>query len=282
MSNLNADSTKFVSLFREKVFKEEHFVSTLLRLLSQEGVSKINELDLERKLLAYYRNPAYKELFQDVVLASDLFGQKVDLRNGFYREKYFGAGVWFKSTKADDLYLIPDAIEDLPYFESSLSEDGKIKIRQVASHLGIRYAVEKISSVPLTIYGVNPNGKQFLHSGIHKSNHLSFELLTDGEVSDIQTVDTKGMEHIFYQSPYSMNDAICFENLKEICFSLNGASFALKRGLRNGEVCYSILNTEVIDKNILMQLALIANQKYDESSFYDTNEAPYVRKITLK
>lgn len=280
MNTINKEKEKYFEMFYEKKFTEYDFLGTLLRLLSQEGVMKINEFELERKLFPYYRSQEYRELFQDVSCSREDFGEKLDLNNAFYREKYFGSSVWYTTCNSVELYLIVDAIEDLPYFEKSLSDDGKRKIRKLAYELGVQYAAEKSATMPLYIYKSNPNRNYFLPSGEYGRSHYSFEMLTDGEILGLEQIDTRNMEHIFYPSSYSINERVQLTNLKEICFEIKNASFALKKGLCNHKLCYSVLNTQMMDKNTLLKLVLLANDVGYESN--NIPEESFVRKVTLK
>lgn len=62
--------------------------------------------------------------------------------------------------------------------------------------------------------------------------------------------------------------------------NLKNASFAIKQGLCNGKIRYSIANTEITDPKVLEEIMNIANHKYEDFSL--TEQVTYVRKLLLK
>lgn len=282
MSIINADTKKYLENFSDKRFKEYHFVALLLPLLFQNGVYKIDERELERKLFYYYKNPNFRELFQDIVIEDLPSYKSVCLYDGFYQEKYFENGIWFDQMNSDILNLAYNKDIDLSLYEQYLSEDGRLKIRQIAQELSKRYKAEQRSTIKLSIYGINPNCHYQLVHGVHHNSLLSFELITDGDIQTINYQDNKGFEHCFYDSPFDPDEAVQLEDNKVVYIGLQNATYAIKQGLCDGKIRYCNVNTQLLDKTQLERVVDIANQKYNEAEYVLTEKAPYVRKLILK
>ena len=73
----------------------------------------------------------------------------VNLHEGFYLEKYFGKGIQFDQLHSDILTLAYAKDIDFSLSEQRLSENGKLKIRQMAEELAARYKTERKSKVRL-------------------------------------------------------------------------------------------------------------------------------------
>jgi len=282
MTELNNDTKKYLELFHDPTFTEHEFVAILLPLLCKNGVRQINEQQLVKKLYYYYKNNNYKELFQDIALTRGALDHQVDIHEGLYREKFFSGSIFWDSMRGEPLNLRYDPNIDLSIYEQNLSEDGKLKIRKMAEELSIRKKIEQRSKHPLYIYGVNPNQTYTLVHGKSLTDLLSFELITDGEISAIEYSETKGDGRYHYESPMYPNEYRTLKDNKVAYVNLKNASFAIKQGLCNDEIRYCIANTEIIDPKVLERIMNIANQKYDNNDFSLTEQAPYVRKLVLK
>lgn len=262
-------------------FTEHDFVAILLQLLCQNGVYKINESELEKKLGCYYKNPNFRELFQRIYMIGSINGEKVCLYEGLYQEKYFTNNIRFEQRHSDILYLVYDKNRDLSRYEKHLSEDGKAKIRLIAKQLGLIYKLECDSKYKVNIYGYNPNCDYILVEGENWSRTLSFELITDGDIETIEYGDIKN-EKIYYESPLNIDEAVQLRDKKVIYVGLKNASFAIKQGLCNGEIRYCNINTEITNEEKLKQIVNIANREYVGGQYALIEEAPYVRKLVLK
>lgn len=282
MSIVNEDTNRYLEMFTDKKFTEYDFVSTLLPLLFQNGVYQIDERELEEKLFYYYKNPNFRELFQDICIENLPSHKSVCLYDGFYREKYFGNGIRFDQLHSDILTLAYPENTSLSLQEQALSEDGKLKMKQMAHELAIRYKIEQNSKLKLRIFGVNPNCHYQLVHGKHHSSLLSFELITDGDILTINHQDTRGIEHYYYESPVSPNEAVQLEDNKAIYVSLKNATYAIMQGLCDGKIRYCNVNTQILDEKKLKEIANFANQKYEKNEYALTEEALYVRKLILK
>lgn len=282
MTELNNDTKKYLELFRDPTFTEHEFVAILLPLLCKNGIFQISEQQLAKKLYYYYKNNDYKELFSAIALTRGALDNQVDIREGLYREKFFSGSIFWDSMRGEPLNLRYDPNIDLSIYEQHLSEDGKLKIRKMAEELSIRKKVEQKSKHPIYIYGVNPNQTYILVHGKSLINLLSFELITDGEISAIEYSETKGDGCYFYESPMDPNEYRTLKDNKVAYVNLKNASFAIRQGLCDDEIRYCIANTEIIDPKVLERIMDIANQKYDNNDFSLTEQAPYVKKLVLK
>ncbi len=283
MSTKNKDTEKYLERFAEIKFTENDFVALLLPLLCQNGIYKINERELEERLYYYYKNQDFKELFQDIVPKRGITHHELNLYDGLYREKYFSGSIWFEQMHSNILNLRYRPDEDLSRYEEGLSEDGKSKIRQIATELSKRYKAEQNSKVKLRIFGVEPNGSYSLVHGKHHSKWASSELITDGDISKIDYPDTN--EHYFYASPINPNEAIQLKDNRVAHVTLVNATYAIEQGVCDGKVRHSIVNTELLEEDQLEEIVNIASQTYEMyqgNQTLLTTEAPYVRKIVLK
>lgn len=282
MTKLNNYTQKYLEMFHNPKFTEHDFVAILLPLLCKNGVYQISEQQLAKKLYYYYKNNSYKELFQEIVLTKGSLDNQVDIHEGLFREKFFSGSIFWDSMRGEPLNLRYDPNIDLSYYEQNLSDDGKIKIRKIAEELSIRKKIEQQSKQPLYIYGVNPNQTYTLVHGKSLIDLLSFELITDGDISFMQYSETNGDGHCHYESPMYPNEYRTLKDNKVANIVLKNASFAIKQGLCNDEIRYSVVNTEIIDPEILEKIMNIANKKYDSDDFALTEQKPYVRKLVLK
>ena len=117
--------------------------------------------------------------------------------------------------------------------------------------------------------------------GKNLANLLSFELITDGDISFIEYSNAKNDE-CYYEDPMYPNSYRTLKANRVVNVSLKDASFAIKQGLCNDEIRYSIVNTEIIDSEVLKEIMNMANQKYSNDNFTLTEQKPFVRKLILK
>lgn len=268
-----------------KVFKEGDFVALFLPLLCKAGVFRIEEMDLQQKLVSYKRDPEYQELFQDITLSKGVTGLFVNLREGFYQMKYFRRGVLFDSFSSNVLCLLYDEGMDLSFYMNKLSFDGQQKIRQMALEISKRYLMESRSAYDLKIYGVDPNTHGYeLVCGLYHFNNLRFDLLTDGDILDLTYPNTLGEEHFFYNSPMFRDECVQLENNRPCFVRLRNATYAVQQGYVNDELRYASVETKILDEAKLQKIVDVSNTVFPFSDVETslTNGAPYVRQITLK
>lgn len=278
---LNKDTENYLKSFKEREFSEYNFTALFLRLLHQNGVYVIDEWTIEEKLFYYYKNPNFRELFQDIAIENLPSHKAIILHDSLYREKYFGNGICFDTLQPDILNLFYPDNTDLSYYEQALSEDGKLKIRQLAYEFALRYKAECNGKVKTNILGINPNCSYDLIHGYNKGKELGFELITDGDIVKLNKPDMKGLEHLYYTSPYNYREAIQLEDNKVIYVTLKNATYAIKQGFCNGKICYATINTLSLDPKELDMLVEMANQKYDDTITLNKEE-PFIHKLSLK
>lgn len=264
----------------EKEFEEHDFVAILLPLLFQNGIYKIKEKELEKKLYFYYQKPEFKELFRNIFPTKNFDEKSINLSDGFYREKYFGCNVIFEQCHSDILHLNYDIDHDFSFYEQLLSSSAKTKIRQLAQELGIRNNIEKNSKVKLNIYGVNPNNKYLLVSGEYYFKPVEFELITDGTVSSVEP--GIGNEDYFYKSPLNEDSLIQIKKPKVVYLSLENATYTIIRGKSANNVCYCDVNTEILDTDKLKKISEIANENSILEDSILSEEKPFVKRLILK
>lgn len=282
MSNLNNDNKKFLESFTEPSFTEHDFIAYLFSLLYKNGVYQISEEQLAKKLYFYYKNRNYSELFQDIALTNSSIENGIDIHDAVYQEKFFSGNVFWSSVNPEILNLRYPQDIDLSYFEKKLSIDGINKIKKIAEELSIQKKVEQQSKNPIYIYGKNPNTEYTLVYGKKYNDLLGFELLTDGEISSVQYFEEKDEDKLFRESPSSPKEYIILNDNITASVSLKNANFAIKRGLYNGQIRYSILNTEILDSGLLEEIMNAANKEYEHDEFVVNDRKPYVRKLVLK
>ncbi len=146
----------------------------------------------------------------------------------------------------------------------------------------IQKKIEQQSKHPLYIYKVNPNQTYTLVHEKSLTDVLSFELITDGDISFMQYSETWGDGRYCYESPMHPNEYRPLKDNKLVNVKLKNASFAIKQGLCNDKICYCTVDTEMIAPELLKKTMDIANTKYYGDDFALTEKAPYVRKLFLK
>lgn len=264
--------------FSQQQFTEHDFVKILLPLLQQNGVSKIDEEDLEKKLYSYYKRPEFSELFTDISAKQGIV-PKICLYTALYQEKYFSNNIWFEQRFSNILNLRYPQNYDFSKYEEKLSDDGKEKIRLIAKEISLFIKLEDSSKHKIRIYAINPNNEYLLVSGKKGLKKVDFELISDGEVDNIEP-ENESDEEIYYESPLDMDQWIQLKNRRVIYARLKNASYAIKQGLCNNDIRYSIIYTELTDLEKLKQIIEIANQKHND--YNQNSEEPYVRRLILK
>ncbi len=207
---------------------------------------------------------------------------KVNLSDGLYREKYFGGYIWFDQFYSHILNLTYDRDYDFSRYEQGLSEDGKLKIRQMAKELVIRYKVGRNSINKLFIYGFNPNTSYSLVYGKNIGRIMGFDLITDGEVETIDYPDRVGKEHLYYESPLNYNERLQLKNPKVAIVKIKNATYTIKQAICEGKIRYCKVNTQLLDEEKLNGIVAIANQNYENGQYALIDKEPYVRKLILK
>lgn len=262
-----------------RIFTENDFVSMLIPLLRENGIVRLNETELKKKLYYYYLKEEYKELFQDIVPfqekgASD---RMLNIENGLYHYKTFGGSAVWCSMNPENLILTAERNLDLSFYKQYLTEDGIKRIFQMAQEFGIRYKVELCSKKPFNIYADNPNHFYYLCTGKYHSNEYSWQLITDGDIKKIE-VEQYPQGHFYYENPIRPNSEIQLKEATSACVEIENANYVLMQGSENENVRRLKAYTNLIALDSLDQIANIDTDKCVTM----IGEKPYVKKYILK
>lgn len=262
-----------------RIFTENDFVSMLIPLLRENGIVKLNETELKKKLYYYYLKEEYKELFQDIVPfqekgASD---RMLNIENGLCHYKTFGGSVIWDSMHSENLILTKKEDLDLSFYRQYLTEDAIKKIYQMAKEFGIRYKAEYYSKKPLNIYGDNPNHFYHLCTGKYHNNEYSWQLITDGDIKKIE-IEQYPQGHFYYENPNSPNSEIQLKNATSTSVEIENANYVLMQGSENEQIRRLKAYTNLIALDLLEQIASIDLNKCSTM----IGEKPYVKKYILK
>ncbi len=263
---------------KDYVFSEYDFISLLLPLLYKNGVYEIDENELAKELYYYYKNPNYRELFEDICLIRNGFSNKVDIHNGLYREKFFSGRIKWDSMRCTPLRLFY-ADTDVSFIAKRLDEERSKKIEQMAKEIGIRDRIKKKNPNRINIYGVNPNKTYLLIAGRKFGQNIGIEMVTDGCIS--KTIPIKLTENIFFASPYNVDDYITYENAKAICVEIKNATYAIEQGITDDKINFLNLFTESINEDVLERTSKIGSVVYSDGDSI-TEQKPFVKRIVLK
>lgn len=262
-----------------RIFTENDFVSMLIPLLRENGITRLNETELKKKLYYYYLKEEYKELFQDIVPfqekgASD---RMLNIENGLYHYKTFGGSVIWDSMRPENLILTKEGDLNLSFYRQYLTEDGIKRIYQMAQEFGIRYKAEYYSKKPFNIYADDPNHFYYLCTGKYHNNEYSWQLITDGDIKKIE-VEQYPQGHFYYEDPTRPNSEIQLKEATSACVEIENANYVLMQGSENENVRRLKAYTNLIALDPLEQIASIDT---DECSTIIGGK-PYVKQYILK
>ena len=263
----------------ELEFTEYDFVAVLLPLLYQNGITQVNEDELEKKLLGYYVDGNNKELFQNLNRKFNVFQMRVSLYTGLYKEKYVAGNVKFEQRHSNILYLDYPSDYDFSEYEKALSEDGKMRIRKIAKEIADQLSLEVEFNGLVKVYNVNPNHFYLLVSGKRGMSKITHELVTDGELYDTE-FESDNNNDVLYESPLKLESSIALNNKKVVRTKIKYATYSVKQGICNGSIRYSVLETEETDYDKLHNLFRVAAKRQPKS--LAVNEGtPLVKKLTI-
>lgn len=262
-----------------RIFTENDFVNMFIPLLRKNGIIRLNETELKKKLYYYYLKEEYKELFQDIVPfqekgASD---RMLNIENGLCHYKTFGGNMVWDSMHPENLILTKERDLDLSFYRQYLTEEGIKKIYQMAQEFGIRYKAEFYSQKPFNIYANDPNQFYHLCNGKYHNSEYSWQLITDGDISKVE-MEQFPQGHFYYEDPTNTNSEIQLKDVVSSSVKIENANYVLMQGLNNDTVIRLKAYTNLINLGLLKQ---IANIEADEC-FAMIDEKPYVRKYSLK
>ncbi len=262
-----------------RIFTENDFVSMLIPLLRKNGIVRLNETELKKKLYYYYLKEEYKELFQDIVPfqekgASD---RMLNIENGLDHYKTFGGSVIWDSMHPESLILTKGEDLNLSFYRRYLTEDGIKRIYQMAQEFGIRYKAEYYSKKPFNIYGDNPNHFYHLCIGKYHNDEYSWQLITDGDIKKIE-VEQYPQGHFYYEDPTRPNSEIQLKDATSASVEIENANYVLMQGSENENIRRLKAYTNLVALDPLEQIASIDN----DSCPIIIGGKPYVKKYILK
>jgi hypothetical protein len=149
-------------------------------------------------------------------------------------------------------------------------------IKEIAAELAKRYKVEQTSKTKVNIYGANPNMHYILPFGNYIGYKAGFSLITDGNINKRKKEKISGTYNCYFESPYDFKESIQLESPKITYLSLQNATYAIKQGLFNGRLQYSLVFTQLLEAAKLQSIIEIANNEYNK------NDSSPVKKISLK
>lgn len=161
---------------KEKIkFNDENFINLLFTLLCKNGIYKVNQDDLAKKLFCFYQNKKYKEIFHGMKTSN----QMVDLSNGIYQELTNSNNI-ILSKNTNNLYLNYDINLNLDSYKDKLSNEAILLMLKMAKVIAIDYKIEDYSNNSISIYRTNPNNNYALINGLYKGKKISSKIITDG------------------------------------------------------------------------------------------------------
>lgn len=260
-----------------RIFTENDFVNMFIQLLCDNGVVILNETELKKKLYYYYLKKEYKELFQDIVPFQEkgTSDRMLNIENGLYNYKTFAGSMIWDSMHPESLMLIKE--RDLSFNKQCLTEEGIKKIYQIAQEFGIRYKAEIYSKKPFNIYANDPNHIYYLCTGKYYNNEYSWQLITDGDIRKME-VEQFPQGHFYYDDPTRSNSKIQLREALSAYVEIENANYVLMQGLENENVRSLKAYTDLVDLDLLKQ---IANIDMDRCSTMIC-EKPYVKKYILE
>ena len=154
-------------------FKEIEFTSLFFALLYKEGITKVEEKEILKKLYYYYRLPDFKCLFYDIGL---LFGfDKVDLNKSLAIEKEI------KNIAYDGNYLNLDYRNyDYKNFLTRKNVECLTEMSRLVKQFALRLKIEQENKYPINIYYKDANGHYNIFQGKKQKQNVYWQLITNG------------------------------------------------------------------------------------------------------
>lgn len=264
---------------QEKILSEQEFVKLFLTLLCRNGIFKINEDELSKKLYCYTKKKEYEELFQNITSSIDY----INIKDGINHEKYFAQNICFLEQQPEKLFLLYDAGTKT----KSLKEEFKISDRtlllmnQIAIEFAIAKRIEHHGKTLMNIFNKNPNQDYTLTSGKYHSKTLTWDLITDGVVKEIKPINLELYENCFWKEPGSKTKTLVKLNkFQGKCVTIESASYVVLQGKVDKKLKELEIRTEQMDINYLKRVSEIAHQVYHEEN--NLSENPTVKRMILK
>ena len=272
------DMKKIFNVIIGRKFTAYDFISVFLPLLQESGVSEFTLDELSKKLFCYYKEKNFREIFSEI----NQFGYeaKVNVEKAINQEKMESEYLWTDVKEPSKIYLNYPSNMKLHRFRRDLSKDGLNKIRQMALDFSIRYQYEITSSIQMDIYGGNPEYEYYyLGAGQNGNNYIRWDLITDGEIKNIQKQMNQG--NFFFENPKDSENKLLLNNNTIKALYLKNAKYAILQGYMNDKIKRIKVYTELLDKYSLKQIQTIANTEYNGLEKTIDEGKPYIRKIKI-
>lgn len=247
-----------ISHYNPPVFKEYDFITTLLFLMYQNGVTQIEEEKLAQKLYYYHLSREYNELFQDINYSQTVHDHRINITRGLYQEKLSG-NLFTEPLDHQKQNLVYDDTRDISQYEKKLSEDGKQKIRKLAKELAIMDETERENPYRLYIYKKSPNHIYTLVHGMISNEPFHFNLKSDGQITILKSRPLQ-YDPTFYIDPIDFQKHTRIDNPHHQLLNVSNAQYTIKQAIYNNHLCYSVIETKIVDKDSLKQIVKEADQ----------------------
>jgi hypothetical protein len=267
-TKLDKETKQCSKLFYESTLTENEFVGLLLPYLGKRGIRTITEEELSKKLFPYYLDENYNILFTDIVKAS--YGDKVDITNGMYNEKYFSRDIMWTSNNPAVLHLLYKSNDDMQEYEKDFKPEIIALLNSIADDLGVR---NKIETSRLNIYGYDPNKNYSILEARHFGSY-ELELITDGNIQLISDCAIK--PRIFYPDPSGYSECRTYEEGIYRNITIENASYAITQGTYNGEIKKVEVFTKVSELEKLRKISEMASSIHNDDESLLVSDRPYV------
>lgn len=143
--------------------------------------------------------------------------------------------------------------------KKKLSEDGKQKIRKLAKELAIMDETERENPHRLCIYKTSPNHIYTLVYGMISNEPFHFHLKSDGQITILKSRPLQ-YDPTFYIDPIDFQKHTRIDNPHHQLLNVSNAQYTMMQAIYNNHLCYSVIETKIVDKDSLKQIVKEADQ----------------------
>lgn len=128
---------------QQEILSEEKFVKLFLSLLCKNGIFRINEAMISKKLYDYSKRKEYKELFQNITSLKD----SINITNGIKYERDFANKILTTPTNPPQLILLYDAATEITDLkaEMGLCDEALLQMMRMVDEITLLKKVESHS-----------------------------------------------------------------------------------------------------------------------------------------
>ena len=251
----------------KEYFKEIEFTSLFFALLYKEGITKVEEKEILKKLYYYYRLPDFKCLFYDIGL---LFGfDKVDLNKSLAIEKEI------KNIAYDGNYLNLDYRNyDYKNFLTRKNVECLTEMSRLVKQFALRLKIEQENKYPINIYYKDANGHYNIFQGKKQKQNVYWQLITNGT-----THFDKKIKFLmnYAENPLNDNDKIILSDIFGYTVNVCDANYTILKGMNDDEIGRIKVFTQINNEEQLKKICEYAND--EEILLHRDKEA--VRRLHL-